>query len=177
MADDHAQQAQQEEHGHQDEGHVVWLGFRRCLLPGPCRLTGWGSEREDKTVNYYRKLKWMSSQCPSGQRDIPRQVRGRDRDPNEAAVGIKMPPTWRLCRLSFPGSITVGWRWRTVASGCLATEVEGRVNVKQRVNGNRGRLLIKIMPMKGVFQPRLQFWNLTHPKIWSVVSQSAARCL
>lgn len=48
MADDHAKQAQQEEHRHQDEGHVVWLGLQRSLLPSPRRLTGWGSEWEDR---------------------------------------------------------------------------------------------------------------------------------
>lgn len=48
VADDHAQQAQQEEDGHQDEGHVVWLGFQRAVLPGGCWLTGWGLEREDR---------------------------------------------------------------------------------------------------------------------------------
>lgn len=40
MADDHSQQAEQEEHRHQDIGHVVWLGFQRSLLPSPSGLTG-----------------------------------------------------------------------------------------------------------------------------------------
>lgn len=48
MADHHPQQAQEEEHRHQDKGDVVRLGSESTAFPGQRRLTGWRSEREDR---------------------------------------------------------------------------------------------------------------------------------
>lgn len=85
MADDHSQQAQQEEDGHQDEGHVVWLGFQGSLLPGPCRLPGWRSQREDKK-------KKSSSECHGN------VLRGKVTPPTgyEDAAETQMKQLWGL---------------------------------------------------------------------------------
>lgn len=48
VADHHPQQAQEEEHRHQNKGDVVRLGFESPASPRRRRLTGWWSEREKR---------------------------------------------------------------------------------------------------------------------------------
>lgn len=128
MTDDHSQQAEQEEHRHQDEGHVVWLGFKGSLFPGPRRLTSWGSQRGDKKVNYFQKLKWMSSQCPPGQGDTHTGYKDAAETQMKQLWGLKCHQHAVFLFLDQSRSARADAHWLSR----LATEVERRVNAKHR---------------------------------------------
>lgn len=87
MADHHPQQAQKEEHGHQDKGDVVRLGFENTAFPRRRRLTGWRSEREDR-LQIILNVKLIVIAMSLRQHDIPSWERGHSEAPGEAAVGI-----------------------------------------------------------------------------------------